>query len=571
MLEKIKNLFSKINKESQNITSAAIIIGGLSLVSRLLGVVRDRILASSFGAGDALDVYYAAFRLPDTIYNLLVLGVISAGLIPVFSGLLARGGKKEAFVLTSRMLNIILILVVIFCGISFLFAPQLIALITPGFPAEKTELVVRLSRVMFLSPIFLAISAIFSSILQSLKKFLIYALAPLFYNFGIIFGALVLVPKMGIIGLAWGVVIGAFCHMLIQALPLKNAGWKWKPELGLRDKHVREVAKLMLPRTLSLGVSQINFFILTLFASTMTGGSLAVYNFSYNLQSFPLGVFGVSLGVAALPVLSEYAAKNKKKEFAKTFSATLRQTMFFIIPVAALTYVFRAQIVRLILGAGLFSWYDTRLTAGSLAIFCIALFAQGAYPLVIRAFYALKDTKTPLIAGVATVLVNLVAIIVLSKVLAVENFFSYYLTVILRLTDLWGYADFRVLALPLAMGIAAVFELVVLMILLRIKSGPIDGGKIWASFWRIVFAALGSGLAAYLTLLAVSPLIATDRVWGLFIQAFVASISALAVYVGLGYLLSVEEMYLFVRAFKKKLFKEARVYAEDSISEADQL
>jgi putative peptidoglycan lipid II flippase len=569
MFQKIKTLFSKINKESQTITSAAIIIGGLSLVSRILGVVRDRILASSFGAGDTLDVYYAAFRLPDTIYNLLVLGVISAGLIPVFSGLLAKGGKKEAFVLTSRVLNIVLILVVFFCGVLYIFAPQVISFITPGFPPEKTEMVVRLSRVMFLSPIFLAISAVFSSILQSLKKFLIYALAPLFYNFGIIFGAMFLVPRMGIIGLAWGVVIGAFFHMLIQAMPLKGAGWRWKPELGLKDKHVKEVGALMVPRTLSLGVAQINFFILTLFASMMAGGSLAVYNFSYNLQNFPLGVFGVSLGVAALPILSEFAAKGKKKEFAQTFSGTLRQTLFFIIPVASLTYVFRAQIVRLILGAGLFNWYDTRLTAGCLAIFCVALFAQGAYPLVIRAFYALKDTKTPLIAGVATVIVNLVGIVVLSKILATENFFSYYLTVILRLTDLWGYADFRVLALPLALGSSAIFELIVLIILLRIKSGPIQGRKIWASFWRIVIASLGSGVTAYLTLLATSQSIETNTVLGLLLQTGIASVFALVAYVGLGYLLNVEEMYLFAKAFKRKLFREAKVYAEDSISESD--
>jgi len=324
-----------------------------------------------------------------------------------------------------------------------------------------------------------------------------------------------------------------------------------------------------LPRTLSLGVSQLNFFILTIFASTMAGGSLAVYNFSYNLQNFPLGVFGVSLGVAALPILSEYAAKNKKKEFAEIFSSTLRQTLFFIIPVAALTYVFRAQIVRLILGSGQFNWLDTRLTAACLAIFCLALFAEGAYPLVIRSFYAIKDTKTPLLIGLTTVLINLFSVYGFSKLMSSDSHFAYCLISLLRLNDLWGYADFRVLALPLAMGVAAIFELLLLMILLRIKSGPIGGSMIWSSFWRIVFASLGASLTAYFVLMLLSWVFPTDRVWGLMSQAMIAGLLALVVYAVLGYIFKLPELFSFIKSFKKKLFKEAKIYAEDNLAEGD--
>lgn len=569
MIKKITKIIKRVNSESQNVTSAAVIIGSLTIVSRLLGVIRDRVLAGQFGAGDVLDVYYASFRLPDTIYNLLVLGVVSAGLIPVFSGLLAKNQKSEAFLLANRILNILLFAMIILCGFLFLFTPQIVALITPGFSPEKMQEVISLSRIMFLSPIFLGISAIFSSILQSLKKFLIYSIAPLFYNLGIIFGALFLVPWLGVAGLAWGVVLGSLMHMLIQFLPLKSAGWQWRPESGHNDANVREVLKLMLPRTLSLGVSQLNFFILTIFASMMAGGSLAVYNFAYNLQNFPLGVFGVSLGVAALPILSEYAAKNKKKEFAEIFSSTLRQTLFFIIPVASLTYVFRAQIVRLILGSGQFNWLDTRLTAACLAIFCLALFAEGAYPLVIRSFYAVKDTKTPLLVGFATVIVNLLAVYGFSKFLSSDSHLAYCLISLLRLNDLWGYADFRVLALPLAMGVSAIFELLFLMLLLRIKSGPIGGGMIWSSFWRIVFASLGSSLSAYFVLLFLSWIFPTDKVWGLMSQAVIAGLLALGVYVIFGYIFKLPELFAFIKSFKKKLFKEAKIYAEDNLAEGD--
>src|SRR3989344_1755409 len=189
-----------INSQARTITSAAIIIGALSLVSRLLGIFRDRILAAQFGAGDVLDVYYAAFRLPDLVYNLLVLGAISAGLIPVFTGLLSTDDSErhQAWKLINSVLNILLVAVVAICIILFLAAPYLMPLITPGFNQEKMAMVVGLSKIMFLSPIFLGLSAIFGSILQSFRRFFIYSLAPIFYNVGIIIGALYLGDYFGI-------------------------------------------------------------------------------------------------------------------------------------------------------------------------------------------------------------------------------------------------------------------------------------------------------------------------------------------------------------------------------------
>lgn len=561
--------FKKINSQAQSVTSAAIIIGGLSVVSRLFGILRDRILAGTFGAGDELDIYYAAFRLPDTVYNLLILGSVSAGLIPVFTSLIAKHKKEEAWNLINNILNILSLILVTTCLLLFLLSPWLIPLITPGFAQEKLSIVVNMSQIMFLSSFFLGLSAIFSSILQSFRKFFLYSLAPIFYNLGIIIGVLYLTKPFGIYGLAWGVVLGALMHMTIQLLPIFSVGFRYQPILNFWDKNVIKVTLMTLPRTLSLAISQINFFIITIVASTLATGSFAIFNLSNNLQNFPLGVFGVSFGVAALPILSSLAAENKMKDFINTFSVTFRQTIFFILPASALLYVLRAQIVRVILGFGNFDWRDTRLTAACLAIFCLGLFAQSTYPLVIRTFYALHNTKTPFFVGLITLIVNFISLIFLVWLFSFDNFFSFLTIAILRLEDLWGVVDLRVLALPSAIVISSIFELMILLIILKIKIGKIDGIKIIQSSLRIIFASLGAGLFTYATLQLLDLLVITNKVWGIFTQGLVAGLIGCLGYLILSLLLQVEEMKIFIASIKRKLFKSAIIIAENNLGESE--
>jgi len=352
-------------------------------------------------------------------------------------------------------------------------------------------------------------------------------------------------------------------------LPIFSVGFKYEFSFNWRDKNVLKVAAMMVPRTLSLAVSQVNFFIMTAFASAMAAGSLAVFNLSNNLQGFPLGVFGVSLGVAALPVLSSLAAEKKMKDFVAAFSDSFRQILFFIIPISALLYVLRAQIVRVILGHGNFNWYDTRLTAACLAIFCLGLFAQSAYPLVIRSFYALHNTRIPLYVGAATIIVHLLSLFIFDRAFAASNLFSYYFLAILHLEDLWQVIDLRVLALPLAITISSIFELVALMFFLRLKIGKLDGRRILDSVLRILFASLGAGLLAYFMLYELSVLVPTEKVWGIFSQGLLAGLVGLSGYWLLGWLLKMEEMSIFVSSMKKKLFKSAIVMAEDNIGRSD--
>lgn len=566
-------MFRKIiNSEAKTITSAAIIIGALSLVSRFLGIFRDRVLAAQFGAGDILDAYYAAFRLPDLVYNLLILGAISAGVIPVFTALLEKkaDNKKEAWHLINSILNIAFVAIISICAVLFLISPYLMPLITPGFPADKMAVVVKLSRIMFLSPIFLGLSAILSSVLQAHKRFFIYSLAPIFYNVGIIIGALYFVDYWGVEGLAWGVVLGSLLHMLVQLPATFFTGYRYKLVFGLKNKNVRKIGRLMIPRTLTLIINQLNFLITTIFASTLMVGSLAIYNLANNLQSFPLGIFGVSFAVAALPVLSSLAASKKTDDFVATISSTFRQILFFTVPVSILLYVLRAQVVRVILGSGAFSWIDTRLTAAVLAIFALSLFAQGALPLIIRGFYALHNTKTPFFIGLLDLAVNLSSLFFFAWVFSFDNWFSFFVVAILKVPDLWHMTDLRVLSMPLAVSVSAVFNLFVLMLALRKHIGRLDGRKIIDSSMRIIFSSLGAGLFTYGSLQLSAMFIATETFRGIFLQGLISGSVGLLGYGFLGYWLNMEEMSIFISSLHKKLFKNIKVI-EDTSQEGEGL
>ncbi|MFA6551864.1 MAG: lipid II flippase MurJ, partial [Patescibacteria group bacterium] len=285
----IKRLFnSKIN----SITSAAIIVATASVASRFLGIFRDRILAGEFGAGSTLDIYYTAFRIPDLVFNLFVLGALSAGFIPVFAGLcekksllkfFSRGKEKcqpEAWYVANAVINLIGISLIFISVIFIIFTPQLMPLISPGFDSEKLAMTVAMTRIMFLSPFFLGLSSVMGGVLQSFKRFFVYSLAPIVYNIGIIIGALYFVPLWGVYGLAYGVVLGAILHFLIQLPATISLGYRWHPVLGVKNKNVREIIRMMIPRTMSLAISQINLVVITIIASMLAAGSLTIFNFA---------------------------------------------------------------------------------------------------------------------------------------------------------------------------------------------------------------------------------------------------------------------------------------------------
>jgi len=516
MIKSLKDKF-KNSTPSNSLASAAFIIAAAGVASRLLGLLRDRVLASHFGAGDTLDVYYAAFRVPDLIYNLLILGALSAAFIPVFTGLIARDEEKEAWEVVNIFLTTAILFLLVLAGIFSIFAPWLVKLITPGFSREKMQSVITLTRIMFLSPIFLGVSGIFGGILNSFRRFLIYSIAPLLYNLGIIFGALFFVKPFGIAGLAWGVVLGAALHMAIQYPNVKLTGMKYFPRLDFKNKNLRRIVKLMIPRTMGLAVTQVNLLVITIIASTLSAGSLAIFNFANNLQSAPLGFLSVPFVLAIFPTLSHLAAREKWDEFAVNFSKVFRQILFFIVPASVLMLVLRAQIVRIVLGAGKFDWEDTILTFQALGIFSVSLFAQCLVPLLARAFYAIHNTRIPFYTGIAAEFVNLVLALWLSRM-------------------------FGILGLVWAFSAASIVNMFLLILILRRKFDDLDDKKIIAVVLRITAAALAAGLVAQLVKYFASFRVNLDTFVGVFAQFAAASVAGIAAYLVLSWIFKLEEL-----------------------------
>jgi putative peptidoglycan lipid II flippase len=538
----IKKLF---NSRSKTITSAAIILAAASLTSQFLGLMRDRILAGRFGAGDELDIYFASFRVPDLIYNLLVVGALTAGFIPVFTSYLNkkklesprsvlgqlsedRPRTDDHWYLANDLLNIVGFGLVIACGLAAIFASRIVPLIAPGFDPQKIHQTINLTRIIFLSPIFLGISGVFSGISQSFKHFIAFSLAPIFYNLGIIFGALFLTKYFGIYGLGFGVIIGAFLHMLVQILPVASFGWRYQFILDFKNKGIRRIGKLMIPRTFSLGLSQLNFLALTIIASTLASGSLAVFNFAYNIYTFPLGLVAGSFAIAAFPTLTHWAHRKDWPNFIKSFSSAFRQILFFLLPAGALFIVLRAQIVRVILGTGRFNWNDTILTINALQFLTLGLFADGLVLLLIRGFFALEDTKTPFVLGIFDTLVRI----------ACAYIFARY---------------FGVAGLAIGFTFGCVVYFILLWFFLQRKVGDLDKRAIFSSTIKILIASIFAGLAAYATLHIFANLVNMKTLLGIFTQGLVAGLSGIFAYIIAGLALRSEEMQSFWQTFTHRL------------------
>lgn len=537
-ITRIKNL---INAQTNSVTAAAFLVAASSLLSRLLGIFRDRILAGEFGAGDTLDIYYAAFRIPDLIFNLLVLGALSAGFIPIFTNLLksdkAGGTNDDAWRFSNLVISALGLGLIIISALAMFFTKQLMVVIAPGFGAEKQTLTIELTRIMFLSPFFLGISSILGGMLQSFKRFFIYSLAPIMYNLGIIIGALYFVPVWGVAGLAWGVVLGAAVHMLIQLPAVIQLGFRLQPNFNLKNLHLRRLGRLMVPRTMSLAIAQIDLSVATMIATTLMAGSLAIFNFANNLQSFAVGVFGISFAVAVFPTLAANVGNSKK--FIEHFSSTFRQILFFIVPMTVLFLVLRAQIVRVVLGTGQFNWEDTVLTIRTLGFFTISLFAQATIPLLTRMFYARDNSRTPFYIGMVSVAVDIMLALWLSKTMGVAG-------------------------LALAFSAANIVNFILLWLVLRFDLGGLDESKIVISVAKFSAAGLAAGLVAQQMKAVVWPFIDMTRLWGVFAQGAVAGLLGLVAYFIICVLLKSEEFYNFFNSLRRRLpFVKAK--AEDHL------
>jgi len=531
-----------LNGQSKSITGAAIIISGATLASRLVGLLRDRIFAHNFGAGPIMDAYYAAFKIPDLVYNLLIVGALSAAFIPAFTKLFNTGNdKSSAWKLANNVLNITAISLAIVSFLGIIFTPFLAPLIAPGFSHASQQMVINFTRIMFGSTILLGLSMVIGGVLQSLRAFFLYSLAPIFYNLGIIIGATLLVPIWGVNGLAWGVVLGAFLHFGLQTYSAYANGYRWQWYFNLKDKETKLIGKLMIPRTLGLAISQLNLVIITVLASLLPAGSVAIFNFANNLQAVPIGIIGIPFALAVFPVLSMAASKNNTEEFIKNLSSTIRQILFLIVPFSIILMLLRAQIVRVVLGTGKFDWTATINTADTLALFSLSLFAQALIPVIARAFYALSNTKTPFVIGVISELISIISALILMKPLGVAG-------------------------LALAFSIGSIINFIILTIALRNNLKSIDGEKILSSFFRIILAAIPMALAIQFAKYPLAKIFDQSYFVGILGQGAVASIIGLAIYLLICYLLKVPELMQLKESLARRWLQTKNLPAVEAIT-----
>ena len=397
---------------------AAASVGLLFVANRGLGLLRDVIIAGKFGTSPDLDAYIAAFRLPDFLFLTIASGAFGAAFIPVFVGFLERGEEHDAWRLASSVLNTAVIVLAALAGVTFLFADPLMRYaIEPGL-ADKPDqlaLAVTLTRILLIQPILLGVGGAAMGILNAQQRFTVPALAPVTYNLGIVFGAVALTPRFGIRGLAYGVILGALGHVLTQ-LPTLLRVMRYVPLISLRIPGMRRVGALLLPRMFGQAVFALNFVILTNFASRLGEGRISAFNFGYTLFLLPHGVFALSQATVLFPQLSRAAEAGDWDEFRRLYTVTLRTVCFFMVPASAALVALRIAIPEAIFQFGAFRSTSTALTAVALGALSTGLIAYGVVEIVTRAFYALHDTRTPVIAGVVTIALNVPLSYALSRV-----------------------------------------------------------------------------------------------------------------------------------------------------------
>jgi putative peptidoglycan lipid II flippase len=410
------------------IARAALLLMTLFVVSRALGLARDVVIGYQFGTSRALDAYFAAFNIPDFLFNLVAGGALASAFLPVFSGALARRESARAWQLAGSVITLTFLIISAIAAVLALFAPPIAALtVARGFAPADQALTADLMRWMLLTPIVFGVSGIVMSILNAHQHFLLPALAPIVYNLSIIAGALVLAPTMGVYGLTAGVVAGAFLHLLVQ-LP-----WFWNKRLeigdwrfsniqslisNLQSPGVKQIIVLMLPRTLGIAAVQINFLVNTILASTLPAGRIAALGYAWRMMLLPVGVVGQSVGTAVFPTLSAQSARAERDEFRRTFSSALRATLLIAVPASVGLIMLGAPLVAVLFQRGEFNAQSTADTAFALQFYALALFAHSGLEIVTRAFYALQDTLTPVAVGVGAMALNIALSIALLPALA---------------------------------------------------------------------------------------------------------------------------------------------------------
>ena len=502
---------------ARTLARAGLVVTAAFFLSRVLGWARLLVITNIYGANAELDAYFAAFRLPDAIFQLVAAGALSSALIPVLAGLFANGEDARAWRVVSTVLNVMLLILAALAVAVAIWAPVIVPLVTPGFDLINTELTVRLTRIMLLSPILLALGSVASSVLNARGRFAAAAIAPSLYNLAIIGGALLLSPFMGVEALAVGVVVGSLLHLAVQLPPLVRQRFSLSFRIDLSDTAARQALLLMLPRAFGLGASQITFVLNTSLATAIGVGAVTAYNVAFTILQIPLGLIGVPLGVVLLPSMSRAVAAGNVREFGRLIVRSLRLLLYVMVFFTIVGMVVRRQVVAVLFGGG----FDKRgidLTADTLLFLLIGLAAHSMIVVLARAFYSGQDTRTPVIAAILSVGVN----------------------VAVSLTTV-GALGLSGLALGIAAG--AWFEASLLAVLLWQRTPGAGLESIVGPLITYVIGAALSAAAALLVIRMIEPIVGLEPGrFVTFVEVVAATGAAGAVYILYSVLLRIPEL-----------------------------
>lgn len=515
----IKRIFRRFQTEVPGLHDAAYLLALFAFGSHILALVRDRLFAHFFGAGATLDIYYAAFRIPDFIF-VSVASLVSLFVLIPFILEYQEGGRNTREFL-STVTSAFFFFIVVVCAVVFVITPWLVGLLFPGFTESQLTHLTLLTRIMLLSPILLGISNILLSITQVYKRVYVYGLPPVLYNLGIIVGILVFYPVFGAAGLAAGVVLGALFHLLVQVPVVRRVGLLPRLTIKLNWQEIRRVVQTSVPRTLALSMDQIVLLVLIGMASLMTEGSISIFNFASNLQGVPLSIIGVSYSVAAFPTLAAFFARGAHQEFFEHMVTAIRHVIFWSLPALVLFIVLRAQIVRVILGSGAFDWSDTRLTAAVLALFVVSLVAQGLHILFVRGYYASGRTIKPLVVNVVS------ALLIVGTAYAGIVFFRtvpmvrYFVESLLRIDNVPGT---EVVMLAGAYSLGMIVNALFFWLIFRYDFGDHLPRSLYRTLLHSFSAAVIAGSVAYAGLVFFGTFFDLNTFQGIFSQGLLAGL-----------------------------------------------
>jgi putative peptidoglycan lipid II flippase len=467
----------------RRLAQGALVVMTGFLLSRLLGAVRNIVIAAHFGTGTEFDAYVAAIALPDLVFQVLVGGAVGSAFIPVFKRYLALGEEEDAWHLTSSVINVFALIALGTSALLAVFARPAMDLWVAGQDAEFRELAASLTRILLISPAIFAVSTFCSSVLNSYHRFAVAAMAPLLYNLAIIAAASALSGRLGIYSLALGAVVGAVLHLLVQLPFCVRLGMRWRLIADLSHAGVREVVRLFAPRVVGLGVVQFNqVFSAIVLASFLGAVSIGYLNYAWQMIMMPLAL-AMAVGTAVFPTLSEESALDNRAQFDQVFLLSLRMILFLTIPASIGLIVLGEPIIRLFFERGQFDSTSTVGTASAMVFYALGLAGHATVEIVDRVFYARHDTRTPVLAAILAVAVNIVASLILMQ------------------TSL----TFRGLAL--ANSIAALVEASVLIGLISFRLPGLNVGRLATPAIRTLAASLVMGLPVAWLLAQLEPLL----------------------------------------------------------------